>query len=80
MQTHVRYVRMNAHDSRSMYFAHLICSDEDCAETIDVRADTLDELEALICDCDCGLQVLGISEAADVEADLGFLAAYAVAA
>ena len=44
---------------RFMYIARLVCSDEACAEEVTLEAATLAELEALICDCGCALEVIG---------------------
>jgi hypothetical protein len=46
---------------QDMVHALLICSDEACAEELETWG-TLDELEALACDCGCTLQLLAISE------------------
>lgn len=42
-----------------MYTARLVCSDPTCAEDVAVETATLRELEALICDCGCSLEVVG---------------------
>ena len=42
-----------------MYTATLVCSDPACAEEIAGETATLDELEALLCDCGCALEVVG---------------------
>ena len=44
---------------RLMYSARLVCSDEACAEEVTLEAATLAELETLICDCGCALEVIG---------------------
>jgi hypothetical protein len=49
--------------------ALLICSDDDCDETFEAWG-TLEELEALACDCGCALAVLALSEAAEDEVRL----------
>jgi hypothetical protein len=41
-----------------MYVARLTCSDAACAAELDAEAATLDELETLICDCGCALEVI----------------------
>ena len=46
-----------------MFHARLICSDGDCDETFEAWG-TLDELQALACDCGCALELLALSEAA----------------
>jgi hypothetical protein len=45
-----------------MLHALLICSDDDCTDAFEAWG-TLEELEALACDCGCALQVISISEA-----------------
>ena len=47
-----------------MFHARLVCSDGDCAETFEAWG-TLEELEALACDCGCTLEVLSWDEADD---------------
>jgi hypothetical protein len=49
-----------------MYTATLVCSDPACAEEIAGETATLRELEALICDCGCALEIVGWP---DVEAE-----------
>ncbi len=39
----------------------LTCSDDDCTETFEAWG-TLEELEALACDCGCALQILTLDE------------------
>jgi hypothetical protein len=46
-----------------VFHARLICSDGDCDEAFDAWG-TLDELQALACDCGCALEILALSEAA----------------
>jgi len=50
-----------------VYIARLICSDEACAERAitQIEVATLEELEALACDCGCCYQVLGIPDHAE---------------
>ena len=51
-----------------MLVAELLCSDEDCAVTVEVVAESLEDLEALVCEgCECTLQTLSISEAEPAE-------------
>ena len=48
--------------------AELLCSDEDCAVTVDVVVESFEELDALVCeDCECTLQTLSISAVELVE-------------
>ena len=42
-----------------MYTARLVCSDPGCAEVVAAETATLRELESLLCDCGCALQVIG---------------------
>ena len=49
-----------------MYTARLVCSDPACAEEVAAQTATLRELETLICDCGCALEVVGWP---DVEAE-----------
>jgi hypothetical protein len=50
-----------------MFRALLLCADGDCADAFEAYG-SLDELEALACDCGCSLELLEISEAADATA------------
>ena len=45
-----------------MFHALLICSDPECTETFEAWAGSLEELEALACDCGCALALWSISE------------------
>jgi len=45
-----------------LFRALLICSDDGCAELFEAYG-SLDELEALACDCGCSLHVLTLQEA-----------------
>jgi hypothetical protein len=42
-----------------VYVARLVCSDPGCAAELDAEALTQQELETLICDCGCGLEIVG---------------------
>jgi hypothetical protein len=44
-----------------MFMALLICSDGDCAELFEAHG-TLEELQALACDCGCSLEILTLQE------------------
>jgi hypothetical protein len=44
-----------------MVYALLICSDDACTHELETSG-TLDELEALACDCGCALQLISVSE------------------
>ncbi len=52
-----------------MFVARLLCSDPVCAEAISAEARTVRELEALACECGCGLEVIGFPDAVE-EAEL----------
>ena len=41
-----------------MFVARLICSDADCAEELEVHAGSVEELERLLCDCGCALELI----------------------
>ena len=49
---------------RSVFRALLVCADGDCAEVFEAYG-SLEELEALACDCGCSLELLEISETED---------------
>jgi len=42
-----------------MYTARLVCSDPGCPEALTAETATLAELESLLCDCGCALEVVG---------------------
>ena len=44
-----------------MFRALLLCSDEGCAELFEAHG-TLEELEALACDCGCALHILTLQD------------------
>jgi hypothetical protein len=46
---------------RAMFLALLICSDESCTHELETWG-TLEELEAMACDCGCALQLISVSE------------------
>jgi hypothetical protein len=57
----------------AVLIATLICSDEACAEELDLVADDLDALDALdvaACDCGCTLVVLSVSDWSPAELPL----------
>lgn len=50
-----------------MYGIELICSDEACAELVEITAPTLAEIELLACDgCGCTLQALAVWDVAEI--------------
>ena len=48
-----------------MFIARLICSDPGCAEEREAEAPTLEELERLLCDCGCTLEVIAWPDRVD---------------
>jgi hypothetical protein len=44
-----------------MLYALLVCSDDDCTDTFQAWG-TLEELEALACECGCALQLISLSD------------------
>jgi len=47
-----------------MYVARLICSDAQCAELSTAESMTLRELETLVCECGCALEIIGFPDVA----------------
>ena len=47
-----------------MFYGLLICSDEECTDTAEAWG-TLEELEAIACDCGCVMHVWQVSEAGE---------------
>jgi dihydroorotase len=54
-----------------VFRALLLCSDGDCAEVFEAYG-SLEELEALACDCGCSLELLEVSELAGESPRRGF--------
>ena len=51
-----------------MYGIELICSDEACAEVVEITAPTLAEIELLTCEgCGCTLQALAVWDVVEIE-------------
>jgi hypothetical protein len=46
-----------------MVHALLVCSDDDCTDEFEAWG-TVEELEALACDCGCALQLISVSDTA----------------
>jgi hypothetical protein len=42
-----------------MYSARLVCSDPGCAKEVAAETARLHELDALLCECGCALEVIG---------------------
>jgi D-serine deaminase-like pyridoxal phosphate-dependent protein len=53
-----------------VFLARLICSDADCAEEVTAEAARAPELEQLICDCGCALEILGWPDWVDEPAEV----------
>lgn len=53
-----------------VFVARLICSDVACAEEVTAEAARAPELERLICDCGCALEILGWPEWVDQPGEL----------
>jgi hypothetical protein len=47
-----------------MFYGLLICSDEECTDTAEAWG-TLEELEAMACECGCAMHLWQVSEAGD---------------
>jgi hypothetical protein len=60
-----------------MFVARLICSDAACAEEVTAEAARAPELERLICDCGCALEILGWPDRVDEPGELIALRAVA---
>ena len=43
----------------AMFVARLICSDMECAEELTAESADAAELETLLCDCGCTLEIIG---------------------
>ncbi len=52
-----------------LLLARLICSDEQCAELLEESVGSLEELDALACECGCTWELLAVS--ADLPASPG---------
>lgn len=44
-----------------LLLARLICSDDACAELLEVPVDALEALDALACECGCTWELLAVS-------------------
>ena len=53
-----------------MFVARLICTDAACAEEVAAEAARAPELERLICDCGCALEILGWPDWVDEPGEL----------
>ena len=54
-----------------MFRALLLCADGECAEVFEAYG-SLEELEAIACDCGCSLELLEISETGEPAPAPGF--------
>ena len=61
MQGRCQSVRVRR-DPRPVFIATLICSDERCAEELELVTGDLDELEVAACDCGCTLVALAVAD------------------
>ena len=66
----MQLVRPLEHDGR-MFRALLLCADGECAEVFEAYG-SLEELEALACDCGCALHVISVSNVDEPERERGF--------
>jgi hypothetical protein len=48
-------------DDLSMWQVTVVCSDDRCAELIEVVVADLDEVEAVVCECECNVVMLGVA-------------------
>jgi hypothetical protein len=53
-----------------MFVARLICSDAGCAAELTADADGAAELGTLLCDCGCGLEIVGWPDWVDEPAEV----------
>ena len=53
-----------------MFVARLICSDVECAAELSAEATTLAELDRLLCDCGCALEVIAWPDWVDEPAEV----------
>jgi hypothetical protein len=44
-----------------MWQLTVVCSDDQCAEVLEVVVDDLDEIEAVVCECEHGVVLLSIA-------------------
>ena len=47
---------------RHMFIVNVICSDEDCAEEIEAVVETREEVDDLLCECECGTVLLSVAD------------------
>jgi len=45
-----------------MFIVNVICSDEDCAEEIEAVVETMEEVDDLLCECECGTVLLSVAD------------------
>ena len=46
---------------RRMWIVEVVCSDPGCAETREVIVEDLDEIERVVCDCECSIVTLTVA-------------------
>ena len=45
-----------------MYIVQIACSDAECAEEIERVVDSLEEIDDILCECECGTVLVSIAE------------------
>ena len=55
---------------RAMFLARLTCSDPACAAEVTAEGRTIGELETLVCDCGCALEVIAWPDWVDEPAEV----------
>ena len=45
-----------------MFLVKVACSDESCAEEFEAVVDRLDEVDEIVCECDCGTVLVSVAE------------------
>jgi hypothetical protein len=53
-----------------VYVVRLICSDADCAAELTAEGRTIGELETLVCDCGCALEVVAWPDSVEEPAEV----------
>jgi len=44
-----------------MWIVEVVCSDPDCAETREVVVESLDEIDRIVCECECSVVILTVA-------------------
>ena len=45
-----------------MFIVNVICSDENCAEEIEAVVETMEEVDDVVCECECGTVLLSVAD------------------